>query len=117
MTQMGIAAMAAHLGADHVMAAVLMLFDHVIGQGGVEAWPAAARFEFGRRIEERGITADATIGAGTFGKSGMAEGPLGGCPAGDLKGQIAQLRQPFGVRLGKFRHHPLLRACLAQSLA
>ena len=119
MAQMRVATHAGHLGADHIMAAVLMLFDHVIGQGRIKAWPAAARFELGRGVEQGRITAHTAIGAGALGKAGMAKGPFSCRAAGDLKGQFPKLRQPFGIGFHHLVHRLLLhgaaRHCLLQT--
>ena len=116
MAQMRVAARAGHLGAHHVMGAVFMLFDHVIGQGRIKAWPAAARFELGRGIEQGRITAHTAIGAGAFGKAGMAERPFSCRAACDLKGQFPQFRQPFGIRFHHLVHHLLLHGAARHCL-
>ncbi len=105
MAQMGIALAAMHLGTAHEQTAIIAFAHHVIVQRRVETGPATARFELGARIKQGRIATDTAIGAGAIGKTAMAIGALGRMFAGDLKRQLTQLRQPFGVCLYHLVHY------------
>src|SRR5690606_35899907 len=61
--QVGIAARAQSFGPAHAVAGIQRLFDAVIGQRLVEAWPATAGLVLGVRTEQRRSAGHAAVNA------------------------------------------------------
>ena len=96
--QVGIAAAAQRLDANHAEAAVLALHDVGGGDRLPEARPAGAGIELGGRVEQGGVAADAAVhAAGMVVVVGAAERAFGTAAAGDVIGLRAELLLPLGV--------------------
>src|SRR5262245_41966727 len=98
--EVGVAAVAEDLGADHAVTAVLVRADVRVGHWPEEAGPARTRVELGVRREQRQPAADAGVDSPAFVvQQRSAEGPLGALAAGDLELLGSQLLPPLGVGL------------------
>src|SRR5215470_2442756 len=109
-TEMRIARRAQYFSALHEEAPVLLGAKVLLGHRRIEARPAAAGVELGRRVEQRRAAAYARVGSGLFGGPVLAAegcfGPLLPCHAVLLR---RELLLPFGVGLRHFyRHESLL---------
>jgi len=107
MAEMAFALGAAHLGADHAVADVAMLGDHLFVRRRGEARPAAARIIFGVALEQDLAAASAAIGARVLVVPIFAgEGPFGARLTEDMILLRRELLAPFGIGEFELVHAP-----------
>src|SRR6056297_3693690 len=105
MAEVGVAVGAEQFRAAHAVGVVEALLDAGVLELRVVAGPAAAGVEFGARVEQRMITADAVVDA--FFEMLVvlaAERPFGARLAGHPKGLVIQLLTPFLFGLVHIAH-------------
>ncbi len=104
--QVGVAALAEHLGAHHAVAVIGLGVDAGVTGRGVKAGPAAARVVLGLGWEEGGAAAHALEGAVGFEVVVFAgEGALGAFLSGDIVLFFGQFLAPFPVGFVDFVVH------------
>src|SRR5262249_35619719 len=107
--EMAAAVRARHFGADHTVAGVAMLVDHLIVLGRGEAGPAAAGIELCARVEQRRTAAGADEGARALAVQKLTgERSLRALLAQHVVAVGAQFLQPLLVGLGDFGHETIL---------
>ena len=100
MAKMGAALAAGDFGAQHLVAAILVLGNAFSRYRRGKAGPAAAGVEFGGGGEQDFVAADATIEPIFMAIPVVAgEGSFGAFLAGDMELHFAELRAPFGERV------------------
>lgn len=109
MAQMGITAVAPHLGSQHSVGGVAMF--RYLSRTRRKTGPAAVAFEFCFGIKQFRTTADTFVMAITGRKAGMRKRTFGSCLTGDTKGLGVQDLLPFGVAFCDLIRHYDLPSC------